>query len=442
MKIDYFYGEIIRTLIKHLIRTFGEFQVIDDYDALGNPIYKVIPCRYADISRQVAINQVSNSETVALSAPMMTINITNIKLDRPHAQGDIKKTSIVPLNKNLGTNSYANNELDSIHEVTFMNPVPWVMEFNLNIWTTNLTNKLELWEQITALFNPSIELQVNDNPLDPNSITFIELVNSQFSTRGFPQNINDELDIGILSFKLPFYMSLPAKVNSAKLIQQIVTNVKISNDNDKDVDLNEESIFTDVYTPKNMNLKVKNNSSVNSFDLTLLMPNNNTETPDGKRLSWQRYLNKIEPNYKDKDITIRLMKSIEDPSPIKLSLKEFLLNDKVNTIRTELLLDSIKVDYVIKDLITSNNIKTITVNNYYINYDKNDIVIKNTNIPLDCIFKIDENGNVSEIIPPNDNFIVKLGVEYEYYRFSTEHGWIYLIEDIYERGFWRIGIKG
>ena len=82
MKLDYFYDDQFGRVLKHLIRVFGEFQVQNGVDADGKPKYKKVPCRYADISRMAAAIINGNSENVLPTAPIMTISVNQLKLDR------------------------------------------------------------------------------------------------------------------------------------------------------------------------------------------------------------------------------------------------------------------------------------------------------------------------------------------------------------------------
>ncbi|MCU6294983.1 tail sheath stabilizer and completion protein, partial [Escherichia coli] len=136
------------------------------------------------------------------------------------------------------------------------NPVPWTFTFDVNIWVTQTQTKMELFEQISTLFAPSIQLQLSENPLDWTSLSDVELIDCQFTTRGFPQGTDSDLDIMVLTFETTIWFSLPAIVEKPKLIQQITTNIKGARD-ELDFEIgNYSDIITDVFTPKNLCIKV------------------------------------------------------------------------------------------------------------------------------------------------------------------------------------------
>ena len=52
--------------------------------------------------------------------------------------------------------------------------------------TSNTDQKLQLLEQILVLFNPALEIQQNDNPVDWTTITTVELTDIQWTSRSIP----------------------------------------------------------------------------------------------------------------------------------------------------------------------------------------------------------------------------------------------------------------
>jgi hypothetical protein len=80
-------------------------------------------------------------------------------------------------------------------------------------------------EQIFVLFNPSIQLQSNDNPVDWTSVFEVELTDIVWSSRGIPAGVDENLDIATLTFSIPIWISPPAKVKRQTIIQQIIADV-------------------------------------------------------------------------------------------------------------------------------------------------------------------------------------------------------------------------
>ena len=104
-------------------------------------------------------------------------------------------------------------------------PVPYLLTLKADIWTSNLTQKLQLFEQIAALFNPSLEIQNTDNYIDWTSLSAIELTDTDFSSRTIPVGTDDPIDIMTMTFELPVWISPPVKVKKWGVIQKIVNSM-------------------------------------------------------------------------------------------------------------------------------------------------------------------------------------------------------------------------
>ena len=104
-------------------------------------------------------------------------------------------------------------------------PVPYKLTMNLDIWTTNTTDKLQLIEQILVIFNPSVQLQTNDNPLDYSSIFEVKMAGMSWSSRGVPQGGDSANDIMTIMFEVPIWINPPAKVTKQTIVEQIVTSI-------------------------------------------------------------------------------------------------------------------------------------------------------------------------------------------------------------------------
>jgi hypothetical protein len=104
-------------------------------------------------------------------------------------------------------------------------PVPYDLFLKLDVWTPNITTKLQIFEQIAVIFNPSIQLQQNSNLLDWTSIFEVFLEDYTFTSRSIPQGGTDDRDVMSFKFKLPIWINPPAKLKRSSLVAEIVSNV-------------------------------------------------------------------------------------------------------------------------------------------------------------------------------------------------------------------------
>jgi hypothetical protein len=104
-----------------------------------------------------------------------------------------------------------------------MMPVPYLADFAVDIWTTNTDQKLQLWEQISVLFNPSLELQTTDNYIDWTSISVLTLKSQTWTSRTVPQGLEQDIDILNMVFDTHVWITPPVKVKKLGIITKIIT---------------------------------------------------------------------------------------------------------------------------------------------------------------------------------------------------------------------------
>jgi hypothetical protein len=173
----------------------------------------------------------NNSENILNNAPQIAVSIQSIQPARDRtAEPFLVDTQQVAERNFDATNNTYTSEQGNLYTTQRYMPVPYNMTVQVDIWTTNTDTKLQLLEQIFVLFNPSIQLQSNSNPLDWTSVFEIELTDIAWSSRGIPAGVDETLDIATLTFSVPIWISPPAKVKRQTIIQQIVADIhKINN---------------------------------------------------------------------------------------------------------------------------------------------------------------------------------------------------------------------
>ena len=227
--LDYWYDEQIKRYLIQIIRVFSNFQV-REYTKNGTS-YNRVPARYGDSSRLVAHLLRNNSENIVNNAPQIAVSIQSIQpaRDRTAEPFLVDTQQVAERNFDTENNSYT-SEQGNLYTTQRYMPVPYNMTIQVDIWTTNTDTKLQLLEQIFVIFNPSIQLQSNDNPLDWTSVFEVELTDIAWSSRGIPAGVDETLDIATLTFSVPIWVSPPAKVKRQTIIQQIIADIhKVNN---------------------------------------------------------------------------------------------------------------------------------------------------------------------------------------------------------------------
>ena len=232
-----------------IIRTLSFFQVEQGLDSDGSLRLKRVPCTLASTDRQVEQIIKKNTENTVSSAPQITVYPTEINMT-PERRQDPNFVGKIHLRERLfnsETNTYGTEQGNAVTVERLM-PNPFDLTVNADVWTTNMQNKLELIQQIAWLFNPSLEIQTSDNYVDWTSISLMELTGINYSSRTIPVGAEEEIDFTTFTFKVPIWLSPPAKVKKLGIIQKIITSVYNSSGNLEDAILSETNLMARVRT--------------------------------------------------------------------------------------------------------------------------------------------------------------------------------------------------
>jgi hypothetical protein len=235
----HFYSGQIRRYLTQLIRMFSNFTVQDNSGRL-----KQIPVMYGDLTRQVASIIKENSENKLPTVPRMSVYITGMEIDRERTSDAsfVSKINIRERAYDSQGEEYLNTQGKN-YTVERLMPTPYKLTVNVDIWSSNTDQKLQILEQIAMLFNPSLELQTTDNYIDWTSITTVELNNIVFSSRTIPVGTESEIDIATMTFTTPIYISPPAKVKRLGVITNIITSVFNETTGSIELNLNSNSVL-------------------------------------------------------------------------------------------------------------------------------------------------------------------------------------------------------
>jgi hypothetical protein len=240
---QFFYDAQIERFLAQFIRMVSGFQVEFGQDRSGHKTLQRVPVYYGDGSRQVAQIITNNSTNAMPAVPAMTVFINGISYDRDRVQDPtfVGKMNIRQKYYNEDTMEYENRQGNAFTIERSM-PVPYTIDLKLDIWTSNTKQKLQLLEQLIVLFNPALEIQSTDNYIDWTSLSVVYLESPSWTSRQVPIGTDNPIDVATLTFKLPVWISPPAKVKKLGVIQKIVASIHDS----------QGDLSTDVYSEDNL----------------------------------------------------------------------------------------------------------------------------------------------------------------------------------------------
>lgn len=283
-------------------------------DAKGQIIQ--VPVRYGDMNRQVAQILNKNSENVIPSAPFIACYIKDVQFDVSRLQDPtfVSKVNIRERAFDQDGNEYLNTQ-GANYTVERIMPTPYMLTMNADIWTSNTDQKWQIWEQMAVIFAPSLEIQTTDNYLDWTSLSTLTLDNMTWSSRSIPQGAEQDIEILTMSFRVPIWITPPAKVKKLGIITKIITDVHALSQgiiNQDYSDPNVVPIFDEpdariTVTPGNFDLLVLDNVAALVKPMTPAIKN--AEAIPEQNVSWFRLLDLYPGKFRAGLSQLRLSKS-------------------------------------------------------------------------------------------------------------------------------------
>ena len=195
-------------------------------DPAGNEIIVRVPVMYGDSSRQAATIIANNSASNLPSAPMITFYISGLEYDQKRTQDPtfVDRINVRQRSYNTDTQSYEQVQGQAFSIERLM-PVPYTLRITVDMWTTNYNQKLQIIEQLGALFNPALEIQSTDNFIDWTSLSVVFQDGLTFSSRTIPQGSGNPIDVMSWKFYMPIWISTASKLRKFGVIEKIIASI-------------------------------------------------------------------------------------------------------------------------------------------------------------------------------------------------------------------------
>jgi hypothetical protein len=225
---QFFYDDQIRRFLLQFTRIFSGFQVeyANENDGVNAAALLRVPVRYGDASRNAQTIIQENSRNSLPSTPLMTFYITGLDYEQSRMQEPtfVSKVNVRQRTYDPSTETYETTQGNAFTVERLM-PVPFKLTIQLDIWTSNTNQKLQLLEQILTLFNPSLEIQSTDNYIDWTSLSVMYLDRTTWTSRTIPIGTDNPIDVASLTFSMPIFLSSPAKVKKLGVVERIVASM-------------------------------------------------------------------------------------------------------------------------------------------------------------------------------------------------------------------------
>lgn len=304
MALDYWYDGQLRRYWMQFCRIFEGFQYETGVDANGVRTRRYFPVKLASKNRQIGHILRNGSENTVLSTPQISCEMTSIRqsAERRQNPNHVRTVNVWERAVDESTNRYT-SELGNTYSVETYMGVPYDITMRVNIWTSNEMQKHQFMEQVLMLFNPSIDLQTGNTPVDWSSLTIVELLGDeiQWTNREMPIGTDDDIEVSTLSFKMPIWINPPAKVKKQNIIHQIIMNIGMMDQADQYQSeqaggynfSSKDDHSRVIVTPGNHQARVeveRDAQGALQFSATLLTAHGNEKDDQGKVVEWKPLL--------------------------------------------------------------------------------------------------------------------------------------------------------
>ena len=209
-------------------RIFSGFQVeyANENDGVNAAALIRVPVRYGDATRNAQTIIQENSRNSLPSTPLMTFYITGLDYEQSRMQDPyfVSRINVRQQTYDPSTETYETTQGNAFTIERLM-PVPFKLTINLDIWTSNTNQKLQVLEQILTLFNPSLEIQSTDNYIDWTSLSVMYLDRTAWTSRTIPIGTDNPIDVATLTFSMPIWISSPAKIKKLGVVERVIASM-------------------------------------------------------------------------------------------------------------------------------------------------------------------------------------------------------------------------
>ena len=223
---EFFYDKQVRRFLIQFAKILSNWYVEDGYDPSGNPILKRVPIMYGDQSRNVANIINNNSPSNLPTVPQITYYISGLTYEQNRTQDPYFVDNSIIRQRTFNDNT---QEFETTQGQAFtikrLMPVPYRLSVTVDFWTSNYNQKMQLFEQLGVLFNPSLEIQSTDNFIDWTSLSVVYQESLNYSSRTIPIGTANPIDIMTWKFYMPIWISTPVKVQKLGVIHKVINSI-------------------------------------------------------------------------------------------------------------------------------------------------------------------------------------------------------------------------
>lgn len=210
---SYFYDEQFKRFITQFSAIFSNLQVQTGKREDGHPVALEVPVRYGSIDRVVASIKNANTQNKALVLPVMSTYLLGIDLSpqRRKGVGLVDRKTFMPTGGVFP---------DDLHVVERAMPIPYDLTFELAIYASNSDQMFQILEQLLIVFDPTLQIQVNDSEFDWTRNVNVELTGLA-PEENYPIGADRRIIVWNLNFRMETWITPPMNLRQ-ELVKKII----------------------------------------------------------------------------------------------------------------------------------------------------------------------------------------------------------------------------
>jgi len=213
MITSYYYNEQFKRFVTQFSSIFSGLQVMTGVREDGEVHAIDVPVRYGSIDRVVASIKNGFTQNKMFTLPIMSTYLLDIELipERRHGVGMTGRKTMMPQGGVFP---------DDLKVIERHMPIPYDLTFELAIYSSNTDQMFQILEQILIVFDPTLQIQVNDAPYDWTRNINVELL-TLANEQNYPVGPEKRVIVWTLNFKMSVWLTPPADLKD-ELVKKII----------------------------------------------------------------------------------------------------------------------------------------------------------------------------------------------------------------------------
>ena len=231
---NYYYNQQLKRYVVQFMEIFRNLSVRTGVREDGQIREMPVSIAYGSKDRVTAAVLHKNTQNSPIRLPTMSsfIRAINLAPENRKGVGGTRRETFLPRGGMLP------NDVKTVRQLM---PVPYTMDIDLSIWTSNTEQQFQILEQIMMYFDPILQIQTSDEMFDWTKLSIIELTNINFD-ENYPIGTDRRVIVSTLTFRIPIWVTGPNELKNS-FVKEVFARITAIRG-----DITFDEFFDSVYT--------------------------------------------------------------------------------------------------------------------------------------------------------------------------------------------------